>query len=442
MTVTRSGGFFLEAAPSGDSGGRPFSLACGNEQKGQRQFASAPVTSAEAKALLGDFLAGGDAWQRQCRWRSRETSSAASTATPRNRSWRLLTDWAVEGGAVAVALISWFFPVLIPAGLALAFCLFVARKAWRETRVRRWPQVIGRITASGLQPRRRRFGMEATKLDNIPALAYEFSVAGRPYVGSRLNLNTEYAGVDVGAVAARYPVGALVPVYYDPADPSDCLLDPFANRGILGAALKLLAILALFSAALYYGASAATHATAVHFHTAAAPHAVLLLFAGLFCLVLFALSFRQQPSAAPRASGTIVKSEVEAISLTTNFTNQGSVGPNPYFMQPTIEVAYSVGGQNYILRTALGSGTQVEKLGFWKQPSLEERSRALRSRAEMQLAPYPVGKTVDVLYNPDNPGVGRLEGSVTTPVTTNFRIITLVCAAACFALATVVLSVL
>src|SRR5579859_7965368 len=78
VTVTRSGGFFLEAAPSGEGSGGLLSLACGDEQKGQRQFATALVTCAEARALFSDFLSGGDAWRRQCRWRSRDAPAAAS----------------------------------------------------------------------------------------------------------------------------------------------------------------------------------------------------------------------------------------------------------------------------------------------------------------------------------------------------------------------------
>ena len=174
MTVTRSGGSFLEAAPSDEGSGGLLSLACGDEQKGQRQFATAPVTAAGAKALLSDFLDGGDAWRRQCKWRSRETPAAASTRLSASASWRSLANWLPEGGVVAFMLLVVVVPPLLPAAVALALCVFVAGKAWREARVRRWPQVNGRITASGLQPRHRRFRREATTVDNIPCWATNF----------------------------------------------------------------------------------------------------------------------------------------------------------------------------------------------------------------------------------------------------------------------------
>ena len=262
VTVTRSGGFFLGAAPSDEGSSGLLSLACGDEQKGQRQFATAPVTRAQAKALFSDFLDGGDAWRRQCRWRSRDT---VGTTAPSTGSWGSLPEWLAAGGAVAFSLMVLIYPVLLPAAFALVLCVFVVWKAWREAQVRRWPQASGRITASGLQPRRRRFRQEATRLDNIPALGYEFSVADRRYVGSRLGLNTEYAGIDVGALVARYPVGAIVPVYYNPSDPNDCLLDRYANRGLFGEARNLFAILGAFFATIYYDASALTHWVAAHF---------------------------------------------------------------------------------------------------------------------------------------------------------------------------------
>lgn len=65
VRITRSGGFFIEAEPSDGGSGGLLSLACGNEQKGQRQFATAPVTRDEAKVLFKDFVDGGDAWRRQ-----------------------------------------------------------------------------------------------------------------------------------------------------------------------------------------------------------------------------------------------------------------------------------------------------------------------------------------------------------------------------------------
>ncbi len=424
VKVIRSGGFFIEAEPSDAGSGGLFSLACGDERKGQRQFATAPVTPAEAKTLFRDFVDGGDAWRRQCRWRSRDTPAATKTRS--NLSLRSLADWLAGGGAVAFMLLVVIVPMLLPAALALALCVFVVGKAWREARVRRWPQVSGRITASGLQPRRRRFQREATTVDNIPSLSYEFSVAGRRYLGSRLGLNTEYAGVDVGALVARYPVGAIVPIYYNPADPNDCLLDPYANRGLLGDVLKLLAILAAFFAALYYGVSAATHAVAAHFHNANASHVVLASSGGLLFLLLFVWSFRSRPLMATlRATGAVTKSEVEEVALQNVGNNL--LGVN--YLQPTIEVAYSVRGQNYVLRTGVGGGIGART----------------REDAQARLAPYPVGKAVTVLYSPDNPGAASLEGNPFTisvdPTKAGYRIATLACAFACIVVATISLGV-
>ena len=430
VTVTRSGGFYLEATPSDEGSDRLLNLACGDEQKGERQLATAPVKRTEAKALFGNLLEGGDAWRQRCTWRPLDKTATASKDTLSNRSWRSMADWLVGGGAVAFLLIVGIVPVLLPAALAVALCVFVVGKAWREVRVRRWPIADGRITASGLRPRRRRFMQEATRLDNVPAVTYEFSVAGRRYVGSRLGLNTEYAGINVGALVAQYPVGSTVTVHYSPSDPNDCLLEPYANSGLLADVLKLFAILGVFFAVLYYSASALARAVAAHFPNANAPHAVIALSAGFTFLILFVWSFRPQPSmaATPRASGKIVKREVEEVTL-GNATADFARGAGSY-LQPTIEVAYSVDGQHYILRTAIGEGIGAKA----------------RADAEARLAPYLLGATVSVLYDRANPGASSLEANLSTiardPTQTRHRLAALACAFACFVAATIELGVL
>jgi hypothetical protein len=266
-------------------------------------------------------------------------------------------------------------------------------------------------------------------------------VAGRRYVGSRLGLNTEYGGVDVGALVARYPVGAMVPVYYNPSDPNDCLLDPFANFGLSGDALKVFAILGAFFAALYYGASAVTHAVAAHFHNANAPHVVFASSFGLLSLLVFVWSFRPQPRTAAtlRTSGAIVKSELEEVSLESHSETYGGAS----YLRPTIEVGYSVSGQNYILRTAVGGGIAVRTRGWAKKLGLERILGTRPVDAQARLAPYPVGKAVNVLYSPGNPGASSLEGDPSDdPTQTFYRVAVLACAFACAVMATIALGVL
>lgn len=132
-----------------------------------------------------------------------------------------------------------------------------------------------------------------------------------------------------------------------------------------------------------------------------------------------------------------MKSELEEVSLEAH-TSYGGLT----YLQPTIEVAYSVSGQNYILRTAVGGGIAVRTRGFAKKLGLERRLGTRPVDAQAQLAPYPVGKTVNVLYSPGNPGAASLEGAADGPTQTFYRVALLALAFACFVMTTIALGVL
>jgi len=425
VTVTRAGGAFLEAAPADEGGGRLLSLAAGEGGAAPRQFSTKRASRDEAKALLGDFFDGGGAWRKHGQWRAPSGSGAeqapASAGAIEGRWAALLAVGGAVGGAAAFLLAFQTAPALIPALAAFALVALMAWKGAQEFRVRRWPHANGRITASGLQPRRRRFSREETRIDNIPALSYEFTVAGKPHVGSRIGLNTEFAGVDVGALVARYPVGAVVAVYYNPARPDDCLLDPFANRGIAADLIKLFAPLGAIAAAIYYGGPLLANGVAARFPDANVGHAIFAGSAGLVFLLLLLWSFRARAPVAPpqRAAGVVTRAEVEEAVMPSNVSSYGGGG----YLVAVIEIAYSVAGQNYVLRTHVSKPFAI----------------GAADAAKTKLAPYPIGAGVSVTYDRDNPSAAAFEGNPNAisvdSTRTGYRVTALICALGCFAMA-------
>lgn len=87
---------------------------------------------------------------------------------------------------------------------------------------RQWPSAAGTITAA--EVRREGTSRNATY---VPVVRYEYEVDGRKHVGDRLRAG--YLKVGWRSTAERmlqpYPVGAGVPVRYDPADPDSSLLE-------------------------------------------------------------------------------------------------------------------------------------------------------------------------------------------------------------------------
>jgi len=223
---------------------------------------------------------------------------------------------------------------------------------------------------------------------------------------------------------ARYPVGAIVSVFYNPARPDDCLLDPLANRGIGADLLKLLAPLGAVGAAIYYGGPLLAHAVAARFPDANVGHAIFAASAGLVFALLLVWSFRARSPAepAPTVEGAVTKAEVEEVVPTSSASGTGGYGRGGY-LSPTIEIAYSVAGANYVLRTPISNSIALAK----------------PDAAQAKLAPYPVGKAVNVTYARDNPSAASLEGNPIAikvdSTRTGYRVTALVCALGCFAMA-------
>lgn len=125
-----------------------------------------------------------------------------------------MTPWIVGGVAGLVAL---FFVVR-----ALRARMKVGAAAG-------WPSVPGTVLVSTVQLRVGAAGPEGGRSRAYhPVVVYAYTVGGRPYQGQRIffgdSLGTGWPG-PAQRTAARFPVGATVPVYYDPANPAQAVLE-------------------------------------------------------------------------------------------------------------------------------------------------------------------------------------------------------------------------
>jgi hypothetical protein len=80
-----------------------------------------------------------------------------------------------------------------------------------------WPHTSGTVLSATVQVNRHGAGRKQT-----PIVLYAYQVDGRFFQGSRVRLR----GVaEASGALARYPAGACVTVYYDPANPALCALE-------------------------------------------------------------------------------------------------------------------------------------------------------------------------------------------------------------------------
>ena len=107
--------------------------------------------------------------------------------------------------------------------------------------MQRWPQVEGTIRRSEVEEYYDHSGDDHGQTLYRPAITYDFVVGDRHYRGERIEVavtGTSFRS-HAESIIARYPSGKRVVVYYDPANPRECLLERASAPGWAAAATIL-----------------------------------------------------------------------------------------------------------------------------------------------------------------------------------------------------------
>jgi hypothetical protein len=301
----------------------------------------------------------------------------------------------VASFTLAASILSWIAlpaPFDNPGGLVMwlfgAMCVaivlvIVGSKLWEARRAAAWPQVTGRIVKSTIEARHQQSADEATTVANVPAVEYEFAVAGTTYRGARISIGEDAGGANADATLARYPLAATVTVYYDPADPTNCVLERDIPPGFGRGCALLVAIGAIVVAGVYWLATGGTKLVAAHLPADAnAPLVVLASAMGAMVLLFFFAGWRLSKEAAgwPVTQGTVVVSSTETV-------HQTEAARDLIFHAPVVEFTYQVHGRQYRSR----------------QITLGAKLAGTRSFAEQIAARYPQGSVVEVHYDSADP---------------------------------------
>lgn len=113
------------------------------------------------------------------------------------------------------------------------------RQLIRRQRSKAWPVASGRITHSEMTVETKSDSKGDTTMYGA-RIAYSYAVGGVDYNGHQVDwvddIKTNFDS-PARKLVAKYPVGQIVNVYYDPADPKTALLEPWRLRGIFFIAL-------------------------------------------------------------------------------------------------------------------------------------------------------------------------------------------------------------
>ena len=137
-------------------------------------------------------------------------------------------EWLITGvgllGGAAITICATIIPILVIGGIGY----FLYRRnqqsmAYRQS-TQTWTSTTGTVLMSSVQSKH-----TGRSHSYYPVVVYVYAVNGQSYQSQRIKAGEQFLNVRVTgqaqATVARYPIGATVTVYYDPANPSECALE-------------------------------------------------------------------------------------------------------------------------------------------------------------------------------------------------------------------------
>ena len=133
----------------------------------------------------------------------------------------------------------WFvyLMLLAPLGLLLVAAVY---KTLQVRAAREWPSAAGKVVASHAEVREirvidsNRESGYRTEQRNFANIVYEYAVAGKTLRNNRVSIGEDLGNFEVAETIAKYPVGAVVTVYYNPLHPKEAVLERDLPKGLWG----------------------------------------------------------------------------------------------------------------------------------------------------------------------------------------------------------------
>ena len=146
---------------------------------------------------------------------------------------------SVFPGGNLVPDLPWFVyaMLLAPLGLLLVAAIY---KSLQVRAAREWPSTPGKVVISTSEVRdvgvidSEREGGRKLEQRNFANIVYEYSVGGQKLSNDRVSIGEDRGNFQVAETIAKYPAGAMVMVYYNPAHPREAVLERDLPQGLWG----------------------------------------------------------------------------------------------------------------------------------------------------------------------------------------------------------------
>jgi hypothetical protein len=139
-----------------------------------------------------------------------------------NLEW-IITGFSLLAG-IAGAACTMILPVLILGGIGYFLYKRNQQSGAARQIAQAWPSTSGTVLMSSVQSRR-----TGRSHSIYPVVVYQYAVDGKTYQSQNIKAGDQYMTVRIAgqaqATVARYPIGASVTVYYNPANPAESALE-------------------------------------------------------------------------------------------------------------------------------------------------------------------------------------------------------------------------
>jgi hypothetical protein len=127
-----------------------------------------------------------------------------------------------------LAILGGLCATVVPLIIVLVLGIYLYRRSKMRDAAKQsaqsWSNTLGTVTMSTVQVQR-----SARSRSEIPVVVYQYQVNGRAYTGQTIKAGEQYFSVrlygDAQKTIERYPVGAQVMVYYNPANHAESALE-------------------------------------------------------------------------------------------------------------------------------------------------------------------------------------------------------------------------
>ena len=220
LTLTRPNDDYMDVSVKEDG---TFEIQCDAKRL---QRSASVIDEALLNSVLVSFLDGDDSWTRQCKWVDLPAPTPMSGVSGLPK-----VAWLGIGIAIVVIALyllrmrEWIvvlFALAIPGTIAYA----AISKMREARRAATWTKGSARIVRSERATEERKRADKTTQVMTVAAVEYEYSVGFDKFHGNRISIGEVTPNSpEVDAALKRYPVGAGVFVYYNPADPGESVLE-------------------------------------------------------------------------------------------------------------------------------------------------------------------------------------------------------------------------